>query len=82
MKKVWLTLIDDYAFYSCRSLETITLPASLTSIGDSAFGSCEQLKDIYFGGTAEQWRAIKETQKAYYLMAAEKHYESTGPDAQ
>ena len=77
-----VTRIDDYAFYACRSLTSITLPKSLTDIGDSAFGSCEQLRDIYFGGTAEQWRAIKETQKAYYLMAAEKHYGSTGPDAQ
>ena len=33
-------------FYSCRSLTSITLPDSLTSIGDYAFASCTSLTSI------------------------------------
>lgn len=35
--------IPDYAFYACRSLEVVALPATLTEIGDFAFYGCERM---------------------------------------
>ena len=39
-------VICDEAFYYCTSLETLNLPAGLTSIGDSAFYECKSLKTL------------------------------------
>lgn len=41
-----LTTISNGAFYECGSLETITVPDSVTYIGDYAFYSCKSLKSI------------------------------------
>ena len=51
--------IGNDAFSYCVSLKQITLPATLKSIGDYAFYGCSSLFDMYFSGTAEEWRAIE-----------------------
>jgi len=38
--------IGDYAFNSCASLTSITIPSSVTSIGDDAFSYCASLTSI------------------------------------
>ena len=43
--------INDFAFFSCKSLSAIKLPASLYFIGESAFGGCEALSGITFGSS-------------------------------
>ncbi len=38
--------IKPYAFFGCKSLEQVTLPPKITSIGTRAFAMCESLKSI------------------------------------
>lgn len=40
--------INDYVFYGCTSIESLTLPASLSSIGGYAFYGCSNLKTLYY----------------------------------
>ena len=51
--------IEDGGFEYCSILKTITLPASLASIGASAFKNCYRLKTVNYGGTQAQWAQIK-----------------------
>ena len=41
-----VTKIGSYAFYSCTSLASITIPNSVTSIGRNAFQGCSSLPSI------------------------------------
>lgn len=54
--------IGSSAFYSTgrgdESIQTITLPSTLKTIGDYAFNYCYALTDVYFYGTQAQWNAV------------------------
>ena len=39
-------VICDGAFSSCDSLQSVTIPNSVTSIGDGAFSECESLQSV------------------------------------
>ena len=43
-----LQKIGEEAFYWCISLESITLPSTLTEIGAGAFGGCRNLRAVIF----------------------------------
>lgn len=50
--------IDMGAFVGCYLLKTVKLPRSLEYLGQDCFYYCEELKDLTFSGTIEQWNAI------------------------
>ena len=41
-----VTSIGDWAFYSCTSLQSVTISDSVTNIGDFAFSSCSSLNSV------------------------------------
>lgn len=46
------------AFKNCTSLKSITLPATLASVGGGAFSGCTGLEKVLFDGTLAQWCSI------------------------
>lgn len=53
-----ITSLHDETFSGCSNLTSISIPGSVTSIGEYAFRRCDALRDVYYGGTAAQWKAI------------------------
>lgn len=53
-----VTVIGDFCFTRCVALNRIVIPAGVTMIGKNAFYECGSLRDVYFGGTSEQWKKI------------------------
>ena len=43
----YITEINQYAFYGCTGLTSITIPNSVTSIGNRAFYNCYKLIEVY-----------------------------------
>ena len=68
-----VTAIGTYAF-SCSSLEEITLPHSLHTIEEAAFLDCDDLADIYYYGTEEEWNAVEKGEDNDVLKEAVMHY--------
>ena len=54
-----VTSIGVCAFLRCSSLTEVTIPKSVTSIGWGAFIECDALATVYYGGTQEDWDALK-----------------------
>ena len=52
-----LTSIDSNAF-SGEAITSITLPATIEEIGRRAFNNCDDLTDVYYEGTEEEWNEI------------------------
>ncbi len=50
-----VSAIDEKAFKKCDSIITITIPASITSIGNDAFIYCNGLVNTYYLGTLAGW---------------------------
>ena len=51
--------IESSAFGDCYCLTSINLYDSITTIEQWAFSGCENLNDVYYSGTVEQWKAIE-----------------------
>lgn len=74
-----VTGVGPYAFQLCAALTELTIPSSVTSIGNVAFYKTP-LRDIYYGGTEEQWDAIQIGEYNRELRNAAVHYNSRMED--
>lgn len=54
-----VTIIPDFAFDGCPRVKSLNIPSSVTYIGAYAFVNMISLKNIYFGGTINEWEAIE-----------------------
>ena len=73
-----VTSIGYGAFEDCSGLTSITIPNSVTSIGNSAFYRTYHLKDIYYTGSKDEWKAISVYDYNSSLLDATIHYNWTG----
>ena len=57
-----VTEIGEKAFEGCTSLESVYISEGIKIICVDAFAGCTSLTEIYFGGSREQWEAVKKVQ--------------------
>ena len=69
-----VTNIDYNTFRNCSKLKSVTIPDSITNIKSYAFYGCNSLTDVYYGGTASQWKAISIDTGNELLLNAKLHY--------
>ena len=66
--------INANVFRGCASLISVTIPQSVKTIEYWAFEDCASLKDVYYGGTKEQWQEISVDGSHTELENAVVHY--------
>lgn len=54
-----VTTVYSMAFCGAESLFSLTVPNCVTYMESSAFQMCSHLTNVYYGGTIEQWCAIR-----------------------
>ena len=59
-KGLGLISIEDQAFYNSK-LTKITLPDTLERIEFQAFAYCDNLRDIWYEGTVDDWKGIRKS---------------------
>ena len=74
-----VTRIEEGTFEECINLASVMIPVSVTSIGEEAFWVCRSLREVYYGGTQQQWRAVTVGENNGPLTSAAIHYNGTGP---
>jgi hypothetical protein len=52
--------IGEYAFFGCNNLTSVTIGNGVTTMGTQVFSIGTTIKNIYYRGTEQQWRAITE----------------------
>ena len=60
-------------------LTTVYLPRSLETIGHGPFGSCENVTDVHYAGSEEEWKAVDkgDAWDACFPLGATLHFNST-----
>ena len=52
------TSISDIAFAGQKNITSVTIPNSVKTMGQNAFASCDNLREVYYHGSKEQWDDI------------------------
>jgi hypothetical protein len=52
--------IGEKAFYGCSALRSVSLTNNLESVGNDCFAGCPKITDVYFTGSAHDWRLLSE----------------------
>jgi len=66
--------IGDYAFAYLPNLTRIDLPVSLRALGTNCIHDVPKLKDVYYGGSADDWAKLLGSTSYPALEAATIHY--------
>lgn len=75
-----VTTIAERAFASCYYFTSVTIGNGVTSIGDYAFYYCDSLMNVYYKGTASDWKKISiESYNGYLTGATCYYYSETQP---
>lgn len=74
-----VTEIGGGAFGHCSKLTSIAIPSSITEIGYFAFEGCDNLKEVYYGGSEEDWSAVSIGRDNDPLKSATILYNQTEP---
>jgi hypothetical protein len=69
-----VTAIGYCAFDDCSSLSSVTIPDKVTLIDWYTFADCGSLRNVYYGGSREQWEAITVADGNAAVTAATIHY--------
>lgn len=64
--------ITSDTFSGCFSLERIALPKKITFIPRGAFRDCQNLKDIYYEGSENEWKKINIVHKGIRVKSSQK----------
>ena len=59
-----VTAIGDYAFTGCKTIKTITIPTSVTTLGENIFFS-SSITNVNYEGTVDEWFDVTGVNHAY-----------------
>ena len=67
--------IDWYALSWCKNLTTVIIPRNITKVSACAFIYTENIKDVYYSGSEEEWANVEiEEHENQGLLNATMHY--------
>lgn len=66
--------IYSFVFSGFGDLESVTISENTTFIGYGAFLGCDNLRDVYYGGTEEQWADVTISEANHCLKNATIHF--------
>lgn len=69
-------LASPYTFSGADCITSVCIPKSLKTIGQNVFLNCDNVTDIYYAGTADEWERVRIGANNGSLSTAKIHYGS------
>lgn len=51
--------LNSYAFIGWDGIKSVLIPKSITSIPQNVFYLCDNITEVYYAGTAEEWESVR-----------------------